>query len=83
MRLLRIFMFLPLTLAAIGVAAYQAVDRMFGFLAESTDVHALRDLFGMPRLELSIGNGHQVDAATQHHLRHEAGLPRLGSVRHT
>jgi len=47
------------------------------------DARPFRDLFEAPRLALDGPAGHPIDAALYQRNRHEAGLAKLGAVRHT
>lgn len=67
-------------MAAFAERAVAFVDRLFAFDA----VAAVRRLVGVPALAVEGFGGFrdQVEPSLLHRQRHEAGLARLGAVRH-
>lgn len=64
---------------ALPARAISWVLDSFPFLA---DPRPLADLFGRPTLALAGPSDHSIDSALANDQRHEAGLARLGAVRH-
>ena len=86
---LRIFSVLSLAVSASYVrvidvgrsAAAFAVAFLDSVFAVAASPMELRQLFGLPQLSTE-GFGGYIDPAMLNEQRHEAGMPRLGSVRH-
>lgn len=55
---------------------------VFDTLVLIVDPTAVRNLFDQPSIAFDAAGGDQVSAALAHSQRHEAGLSRLGAVRH-
>ena len=66
-------------IAAIPIRAIAFVRDLFVGL---TDVRPFRDLFEVPQLVLDGPAGRSISPALAHDQKHEAGLARLGAVRH-
>lgn len=77
--LFHFFVVFPLTVFAITVTV---IDRALSFIGSLFEPLTLR-FDDDPLLALELGGGDQIDAATWHRNRHEAGLAHLGAVRHT
>jgi hypothetical protein len=67
-------------IAAIPVAAIGFIRGLFVGLV---DARPFRELFETPSIVLVGPSGSQIDRSLWHRNRHEAGLARLGAVRHT
>lgn len=69
-------------MAALPTRAFDAVGRFVLLLPDFRVINFLADLTRGPALALDGPAGQPIDSASWHRNRHEAGLARLGTVRH-